>query len=513
MCVIGRFQDIWLNRSALLRFTVALLGIFFITLIFRWSALQVAFPLNEDAGLIVESKKFIEENGVWYPFISNYGPRVFRPLMPLTLYLEHHRLQLSLRESLLVGFVLYSGALLLLGYSLARWLTVAGVTATGKPIGICVALGFLLFTPLSGDALFWLSDRHDLYLLWAFVLAFFFLTHPSSAFAVWLLALSGSFLLGFFSNEKSVAIPIIIAVLGTPYLLFHGTTASRAKVAIIGLWATGFVTTLAFLFYREWVLGPVQTGYPDHPFLDESFTLLRMSEWLTGIFGVFFRAVRSTDATFQRNLIGGVFVALIFIGGRELVRRKRDLALSRKVLFLAASLLALLIAGIPTFRYILMTTNFGAVSLRYFWLPTILAALFLAILFGTLAATTSRVQVRLVATLAMLLLGCTVREGFQIVRDYRFAYRMSRAAVDLHQEVFPCADLGRAQTAIQPKLLRGLPFFTESIWLEYAALYRGSSVCRQSTSAPPRQMILRRDRNNVSRWVLKDAATENSTTS
>jgi hypothetical protein len=160
-----------------------------------------------------------------------------------------------------------------------------------------------------------------------------------------------------------------------------------------------------------------------------------------------------------------------------------------------------------------MTTNFGAVSLRYFWLPTILAALFLAILFGTLAATTSRVQVRLVATLAMLLLGCTVREGFQIVRDYRFAYRMSRAAVDLHQEVFPCADLGRAQTAIQPKLLRGLPFFTESIWLEYAALYRGSSVCRQSTSAPPRQMILRRDRNNVSRWVLKDAATENSTTS
>ncbi|MCB0354906.1 MAG: hypothetical protein KDD64_15340, partial [Bdellovibrionales bacterium] len=242
------------TRDGYLRGILALLVLLFVT---RLPYLGSYTWINEDLSLELLARTSVQKHGLWYWFFHSYGPKVLRPFQLLGMYGDY-----LLFGTNLTGRYLHSLVVLFLGLAL-----ILAVVQRMVP-GI---LAFFVVAPLAlsrglAEPLFWLSDRHDLYLLMFFGASLFcaekfLLPFQDKGYtARWGVLLVLCWWGSFFSNEKGLVVPLLSLLLASA---FRG---SSWKMSLLAGVAAAVVSWVLYFALRLSAVGTFIGGYDDSIF-------------------------------------------------------------------------------------------------------------------------------------------------------------------------------------------------------------------------------------------------------
>jgi len=199
--------------------------------------------LNDDAALIQGAIAAFSREGVLPLFFSSYGPDVIRPFQIIGFYLE----------TLFFGIDPFPSHLISIGIlSLSQTLIIFAIKRNISLLGAWVAVLPLGFSILAAEPNYWLSDRHDLYLLFFFSLSLLICSRclfsrngmKSANYGWWLLLLFSIFGC-YYSNEKGVAVPgILVALVFLDTLIAKDTSILERSKRVFALIVLSTICTL-----------------------------------------------------------------------------------------------------------------------------------------------------------------------------------------------------------------------------------------------------------------------------
>ncbi len=453
----------------------------------RAESLPGIFFINEDAALIMGAKGMAPFSSPksFATVFKSYGPRVIRPWQLLGFEVEQNVLGLSAIQSVLVSLVLFSISLLIVSAALRRYIGLLGVAAA------CVLMSG---SSLTAEPLMWLSDRHDVYLILFFSCALATVLagmegklHPGVALPLLGVALVGA----FYSNEKAVAVPVILSQLALALFLIKGPTRELFNRA----WPIAMVCVVslsAYFWMRYSLLGTFVGGYDNRVLPDGGLTArqvlkLAVQPFSIPIFSnvnreVFFVWVQVTALV---TIVGG----LAWLGIKRLtVSTTTRIDRARLVAGVFLLLSAAVVAAIPTLRSFLGTPSgplgaglVGVLNTRNFWLPHIVVSLLLGGGYGCLWGWLSDRRLKAILLgLCALHLGISASNGRASARPYALAGQFTRSSVELVMTHCACADLQHGQIAGMPTLYGGVNSFTGPLWVDFSAYHQGLPACTEA---------------------------------
>ncbi len=441
------------EKPPLKLFLLLFVGFLLFQLAFRYPYLATFSFVNEDASLIRLAVSSLERYGLLYWFQNSYGPAVLRPLQLLGLALQE-----QLFSGAALGFHLYSVALLAVSQTLL-------VMAFRPLVGLSAALFSVVvigIAQMSSEPLFWISDQHDLYLLFFYSFAFLVFSHLVTADSpsLWqFLLLFCSYWGAFFSNEKAVVLPVLFS-------LFSLVTGTRLFVRVA---VSGGGALVTYFAYRYSILGVFIGGYSSGVFPHEvTFSFVYKT-----LLSVFFTPFRQNTmyASTVSGVTGLILVFLLFI----LVLLERKHWKKDATIWLSLFVAALIVASLPVVSYLLPYNSYRIFSTRLHWMILLTFVPFLAVLFGGVFALKRLRKTGLVVVfLLLLLIGAGGRGA---VQKFSRASKFSDRALELYLDKCHCANPQEPQTTGLPEIFAGAHVFSEAIWVEESALYHGLPRC------------------------------------
>lgn len=411
-------------------------------------------------------------NGPWHLFYTSYGPKVIRPLQVIGMYWEAKLFSLAPLPSHLLSTVWLSLGQGVLYITLRKQLHPLAAFAGVVVIGTSV---------LAGEPRYWLSDRHDLYLLFFFATSLFFATRIVLQKKHTLLSaytlLSISYWGGFYSNEKGTATPALICLFMMALWIARRPVFSAVNLVreLTPLILVSLLNTAAYFLLRYKVLGALIGGYNDR-LIPGKFKWELIPLWLEALLSIPFR--QNTFELIHLALWIGVpaLIWLIAISLWHCFQRGRAL---RAGLIIIVLITAILFSSLPTLQFTIGGIFPGTLNCRMLWLPLITTGICMAALFD--CALRSRRSMALhgasVAIILILLL-LNAYGGRAAANNFARANDLSRMATAAYREYCACIDMEGEQFTGLQRYPYGVSTFSEDAWLKQNALWEGMPACK-----------------------------------
>lgn len=432
--------------------------------------------LNEDTALIEGAVSGIRHDGLWSLFWTAYGPRVIRPFQLIDL-------AVAWNIGGMQPFVFHWMALILVALG-QTFLFLALRSVIGFS-GAAFAASLCAFSMAAAEPRFWISDRHDLYLLFFLALALlltrkFFERLDNSwrrnlSFAV---ILSLVFWGGFYSNEKATAIPALICALATAYLLIRKSAATKredlSRFGILVLIA--LANTAAYFAFRRSVLGEFIGGYNSSFLPAQGISFGLFWDWTLTILSAIFRQ-ESAQLTIFAILVSVPAVAIALIACLRAASHSHST--SRVVSCAIACLGALYLSAIPTLQFSLHPPAIGPMNSRMLWLPTIVASVLLGALLGAALKSFQKPEGRGAVLYGFgLILVVSIYGGRQALVDYGRAAEYTRQIIRGYGNYCTCYDKSENQFEGLTAFPFGVNAFSEDAWIFTQASTAGMHECK-----------------------------------
>ena len=422
--------------------------------------------VNDDSALVLGSRDVAESPGLLEMFVTSYGPNVIRPLQLAGMYFEHGAL----------GWSAFQGYLATLAWlTLAQTVLVLAMRKRWGLLGGLVAAIQAGVSMIAAEPLYWLSDRHDVYL-------FFF-----SAATLWVLGdlllpavregrrgslVAGHVLLvlalwgGLYSNEKGVALPLLVVVLAAADLDLHAPVARPATWRYLAVAAVSAACLAAYFWLRTAVLGAAIGGYDNRILPAAGVSPGLVGSWLVNLAMIPARQPMADDvavaALVQASIVAA---AATWVATRSLLPGR-----ARARWWVSFVVLLVLVASLPTARFIGGAAFSGLSNSRMLWLPHLVLSAVLGALFATLLRATSWERGRVVASLAVAaFLATTAFGGRQGLQAFAKVHPYNREVLRVFGQHCTCASLRAPQTRGLPTVLRGVNAYTERVWPDFHA--------------------------------------------
>ena len=421
-----------------------------INALFRVAVRDYFTLLNEDAALILEGVRSLDAHGPLHWFTRGYGPSVIRPWQLLSF-------------GVVGSFTTEPFHFYLVHTVILTLAQLAFYAALRKYVDFWPAFFAALIPSLTragSESTMWLSDQHDLFLLFFCSLTFLFFVSAirEERFGRSVLFTLATLLCcwgAFYSNEKASVFPLALLVV----LLYEKKQLSSKHW--IGL-VTVLQIPLYFLF-RYSVLGTAIGGYNDS-FLDEGFfSLDTIPLWMASTLTSLFWQTRGGALLVP---IGFLSLSAAFLIALTFTKNKAPF---RKAFFLW--LCAHLILALPTAQYALSLAHPGVFSTRMYWMPVISMCFGIGLLLQQLG----RVEQSIMKWLghfsfivAFLVSSC----GFsQTLTDFEHASAFTKYINYQFDTHCDCTDTKTPQTLGLPYRFSTVNVYTESPWIEYQQRY------------------------------------------
>lgn len=460
-------------------FVRAFLAFFAFNLALRAAALRDLFFLNEDAALAVGARQMFASSplALLRPLAEPYGPGFLRPWQLWGFYFEQGHLGLSAPASVVVGLAIFSLALAVAFAALRPH-----VGSLGAAVGCLLASG----TPLTGEPLLWLSDRHDVYL------AFFFAFALACAFGVVARSLELRRGLGlltvalwgaFYSNEKGTAVPVVVC-LGALALVVARAELGREWKRVLGLGAVALANVVAYFALRRAVLGKLIGGYDDRLLTGDGLGSEALGRLLGNVLTLSLFSQNEPSPLLGEVLLAALGAALFVLGAWGARHRAR---LGRAVAAGALLYAALLASAVPTLRHFVSEPlgfralgALGAGNLRNLWLPHLVANLLFGALLGLVFVQLRGKLFRGVAVaVAGVLIAGHAYQAVDAAARFARAGRLTREVVSVMRASCACADVRSGQVTGVPSLYAGVNTLTEPPWLDFQLELGGVRRCSE----------------------------------
>ncbi len=420
-----------------------------VTLRLLWQT-ELSF-LNEDPGLILNAVQSLHEHGPLHWFYNGYGPSILRPWQMLWM---------GLIGSISYSPIVFATAEIAL---LAAGQTLLFVTLKNH-FGFYGAFTTALIPSLSrasAESIYWLSAGHDLFLLLFSALALYYVRRslPLCLLSVWC---------AFFSNEKSVALPVVLACYAVALYLKENSLRSQRKTLFRTLFSLlGMIP--AYFLYRRWVLNSYIGGYTDKLFSSDFFTLSSLSSWILSTFTAPFWQPKGGEFFFVIGVLG-----FLLLAGATL-RFNRRQALSCLLLWIISHLAFTL----PTAQFALPYMHNAIFSTRMYWTAVLSISFLIGGMVGRLLA--RRQYFFTFIGIAFIILSTSV-STFSTLTSFSRASSYTKRALSLFRNHCDCAAPTDPQSSGLPLHVATVNTFTEASWLDYHALISGLPKCNGNGS-------------------------------
>jgi len=454
------------------RLFLILLSLIAINTLFRFQYLSVATYLNEDSALMLGALRSIEKYGLGHWFVNSYGPDIIRPFQLISFWIEAKLFGFEPLPQLVVNIALISLSQLLLILSFLKVLPLFWSILAVLPLSLGRA---------GAESNYWLSARHDLFLLLFGAIALlivvqktrtFFSLHNFSVMAVLTILFLGAFL----SNEKGLVVPPLIVIFS---FYLYGSISKAILSPLVA-------ATIAYLFYfpyRYLVLEGEYIGGYEGKFLPDNLSILGIFEWL---FGLCLTPLR-IGGEVAPLMIPGILLILLLMG-----LRRGDLSVLAKGTFIGG--IALVISGLPTIRYAPAPLTDHIFNSRMLWLPLLVSSFFYAAIFRRVFsghANYLKKKVRLLLLAAYLL--ALSFQSYQSTSDFAAASHFTRNIAVEYKQVCPCIGHQESQVVGIPEHWRTVNVFTSYEWLFRHLQVAGIESCNLPCSALVRRVKRRLD--------------------
>jgi hypothetical protein len=462
-------------------FLLTFLILVLINLALRYPLLMSSGYLNEDPALILSATRGMQLGEVLSYFYSSYGPNIIRPFQIVGIYVEQYLLGLGPEVSCLVSIVILS---------FSQAVLISALKVGYSSIGAWFAALLIGLSVISSEPVLWLSDRHDLYLLFFLSLCLFtcyrnlFKNAASGIiircfwYLLYFIALWGC----FYSNEKGVVVPVIVIFLFFIEIIREesGSRFFCIKRGIPLVLISSICLTVYFLL-RYSVLGVLIGGYSNTVLPASGLDFKVFVTWFLNLLNT---AIRAGDEygswlalVFQVPLFI-LLVAYVCFKAGAAGKNVRSIALV-VIIYLGV----IVVSSLPTFRFNLSLHLSGPFNMRLFWLPQIMAAIALGALVSTGFSYADENKTKwLIICLSLVFLSVTARGGLSGVKGYAAAHDYTARAVRLFKQYCSCAQPRNPQTTGLFVGVFGVNTFTEPAWIEYHGLMAGLPYCKEKES-------------------------------
>lgn len=416
----------------------------------------------DDAAVILGSSSIKDDWGL-HLFHTAYGPKVIRPFQIIGMYWED---LISSRSAM------FSHILTFVWCALAQTISCAVLAPFIGIFGATLALLFTSFSIFAAEPLYWLSDRHDIYLYLFAALTFFFAIKFLRGSKTWLPFFAAVFFQwgAFFSNEKAVALPLLLSLWAVILKLIQSEIKNKRVLALV---TTAALNLALYLLLRFLVIGELVGGYNNTVIPKKTGLISLLLHWSETLLVLPFRQISIEQGQFFVLLA----VPCILIALYNLVFFERKVALTGIGLFLS-----IFIASAPTLQYSLGGLEAGVLSTRLFWFPYLIWAVALAALFTAALRNSNGLGQGAVLMGALILVLGVTWGGRSAANAYSKAYNYSNKAVALFGENCSCADPAQIQATGLPGFPFSVTTFTEDIWIQNNAIYKGMPRCSSEDS-------------------------------
>lgn len=457
-------------------FVRPLLAFLVFNLAVRGAALGDVFFINEDAALVTGARELFSSSPLFRPLFEAYGPGFIRPWQLWGLYVEQGLLGLSAPASVAVGLGIFSAALAIVFASLREH-----VGDFGAAIGCLLASG----TPVSGEPLLWLSDRHDVYLAFFFACALacsLALATRKLALGPGLGLLTLAFWGAFYSNEKSTAVPAVVSAAALALLL--GRAELRREWRRMAAVVTVSLANLgAYFALRHAVLGKLVGGYDDRVIGSGELSSAALHHLLRNVLTLPLFSQTEPNPALAQALLATLGLVLVGLGALLVRRRDRIFrALGVGVLLYVA----LVISAVPTLRHFLAEAPgweglgaLGPLNARNLWLPHLVSSLILGVVLGVVFThTRAKVAKGALVVCGLALVLNHAHQAMTTSARFARAGRLTREVVSVMSTHCACADVRSGQVSGVPAIYAGVNTLTEPMWLDCNLHRTGAPRCR-----------------------------------
>lgn len=436
--------------------------------------------INDDAALYHGAVSDLKNNQLIKYLYTSYGPNVIRPWEIYLLAFYSLLPNKTIWTGYFVGIALLSFSQFILLCSLRRWTSDFGASFAALIIGISI---------FTSEPVLWLSDHHDLTLILFFSLSIFsycklFELPSKPLFRVgWILLYIVFVWGGFYSNEKGVAIPVIISIVSVIELLLNISSYNnnkRQKVFITLLFCFfNFILFSSYFYIRYQILGVLIGGYDNSILPQEGLTKEHLLRWLHAISHIPFWQISYDKLQISRWVLAPILILnfIIFLRGKS----------QKKWLIIFGAIILIIVSSAPTFKYNMPTSIGGISNIRFYWLPHIVLSSLIGLLIGQpLHSLRLRLLLRSLSCLILISHIIGMRDGLVA---FESANKLTKRALHAYRDHCSCASTTSPQSKGLPPTWNGVNTFTESIWIDYIA---GASIlpfCNDSHSTDKCEII------------------------
>lgn len=484
------------KRAQVLQFLLLALFFFSLNYVLRSPYINRLYFLNEDTGLARGAiGRFSDDFWGWTLFYlrNSYGPRVIRPLQLIGFYFEQGVFKLSPPGSIAVGLVFLSISLSCIVYAVKPYVGFLGGVVGSLLLSVSV---------VTAEPLLWLSDRHDIYLLFFFSAGLLICSRwlftaerwRSWRFALGLFVLSIVVWGGFYSNEKATAVPVIFSGFALVHLALTGGWREKQtviKTSLIILMM--FVLFVWYLWFRYSVLGTIIGGpsaYKDRLLPETGISLNLAKLYIINIVKL---PLRNATESLHEIAYRIIPITLAFCIGTTLATLDYRGLLTRRSIIIAGIIL-LILAGtvvastVPTFRSFQTTVFYGHFNIRMIWLPHIVISIIIGGFYGLTFKIVRSLWLRSVIVVIVLgHIGLTAIGGRISAKNFADASEYTQRVTQLYQENCACATGDGSQVEGLLPTKSWVNTFSSPIWLDADAFWNGMPSCK--ADAPQCQML------------------------
>ena len=366
--IVPLFEQIQRGKSTEVNFRLSWIVAAFllfsgINFIYRFPSILSFGYLNEDLALI----RGAANRDLLSLFWTSYGPNIIRPFQVIGMGLEYQLFGLSAFPSHLVSLAIVSISQAIIFCLLFQLVGTLGAFAAVIPLSISL---------LGADSNYWLSDRHDLYLLFFAALSlvavdFLLRAKRNVQLVLYGLALFVSLWGGFYSNEKGTTLPVVIGVYAVVISLSRSGRLDVRKAEVLAALCC-ILSIVSYFAFRYSVLGMLIGGYDNKILPDHGFSLWEVALYIANMFSLPFKqnGLESYMLFLALGLPAWLFVIARCISSSSKLYTKAAFAIVI-ICFLSFPL----ITGLPTYRFMLNPEANGHHLSRMYWWPHICSSL------------------------------------------------------------------------------------------------------------------------------------------